>query len=238
MSSKQSQPQHFAIIGLGGFGYHLALSLAQSGVDVIAIDRQLSLVEGIKDDVTRSICLDSSKKDNLIAVSADKLDVAVVTIGENDLEASILTTALLSQLGVPHVIARATNDLHAEILQMVGANEVINPEKDLAQRLASRITQRGLLALVPLSEDGVAISEIAAPEAFFSKSIVKLGIRTNYEVNIIAIKRTIRKFEEDGSEHEEETTQHNPGPNALIQPGDVLVCVGHIDALERIATLN
>lgn len=236
--STPNNPHFFAIVGLGGFGMNLATSLAQNGAEVVAIDREMSLVEEIKNDVTRAICLDATKKENLLAISADELDAVVVTIGEHDIESSILTTAVLAQIGVPLIISRATNDLHAEILAMVGAHEVINPEQDLALRLAARITQKGIQALIPLGEEGFAVSEVIAPEVFFGKSIRQIGIRANYNITIVAIKRTVQKFHEDGSETTEDLVQHNPGPNALIQANDILVCIGTFADIEQLAALH
>lgn len=228
--------QRFFVIGLGKFGYHLSLALTQSGEDVVAMDRNMERVEHIKDDVSQAICTDASREENLRAVSIETTDTAIVTIGEDDLESSILTTALLAQLQIHRIIARSTNDLHARILQIVGAHEVINPEKELADRIAQRMVQKGIVSLIPLSGE-FAISDIVAPPPFLGKTLADLHIRPKYGVSVIAIKHQIRKFV-NGEEHAEELITHNPHPDTCIQENDILMCLGTFEEFEAIAQLK
>ncbi|TNE49934.1 MAG: TrkA family potassium uptake protein [Deltaproteobacteria bacterium] len=228
--------QRYFVIGLGQFGYHLALSLSQTGAEVVALDTKMDIIEQIKDEVSQAVCVDASREENLRALSIDKDDIGLVTIGEDDLENSILATAILAQLKCKRIVARATNDLHAKILRIVGAHEVVNPERDLAERIAQRIVQRGLVDLIPLSGD-YAMSEIIAPRQFVGQTLTGLNLRQTYGVNVIAIKHKVRKFVEGTETEEEELLTHNPHPSTFIQENDILLCIGTIEDIERIATL-
>lgn len=228
--------ERYFVIGLGQFGYHLALSLTQTGAEVVAIDTKMDIVEHIKDEVSQSICMDASREENLKTLSIDEDDIVLVTIGEDDLENSILTTALLAQFRSKKLVARATNDLHRKILKIVGADEIVNPEKDLAERIAQRIVQRGLVDIIPLSGD-YAMSEIMAPSQFVGQTLVGLNLRNTYGLNVIAIKHKVRKFVEGTETEEEELLTHNPHPSTFIQERDILVCIGTIEDIERIANI-
>lgn len=230
--------RRFAVIGLGRFGFQLACSLGRQGVEVLAIDHQRTLVDQIKAHVTRAVCTDASLEENLRALSLDELDIVAITIGAEGLESSILATAIVARLKVPHIIARATNDLHAQILKLVGAHEVVNPESDLAERLAQRIAMPAIHDLIRISNDGYSLSEIVTPRQLVGKTLAQSHIRKNYGLNIVGIKRRTRKFLQDGTEHHQEIVNHSPGPNDLLQDKDILICIGTIEQIESFAALD
>ena len=128
----------FAIIGLGRFGQRLARMLSEAGAEVIAIDRSQEIVEAIRDEVTVAVALDATDERALLSQGVDKVDVAVVGIG-TDFEAAVLATVILKQLGVPKVVARAATTNRGEILRRVGADDLVNPERESAYRWAHRL---------------------------------------------------------------------------------------------------
>ncbi|QDU40204.1 Ktr system potassium uptake protein A [Maioricimonas rarisocia] len=221
--------QKIAVIGLGRFGTSLARRLASSGVSVIAIDRNGHLVAEIKDDVDVAVRLDSTDKTAMLAQGIDKVDVCVVSIGEN-FEAALLTTVLVRQLEVPLVICRAQSEFHAQIFEQIGADRVIQPEREAGNNLARQLANPQLVDFIRLGE-GFTLIEFRAPEEFQGKSLKSLALRTRYDVNLVVIKRTIPSEKNDAPPRDFFIV---PKPDELIQPDDILVVVGPDDSLARL----
>lgn len=211
-----------AVIGLGQFGLQLAQSLAESGVSVLAIDRDMAKVEPLRNTVARCLALDSTDDAALAGAGLADMSVAVVAIGD-DLQASILTVALLRQIGVPRIIARAGSALHGRILRMVGATDVVNPELDIAQRLTARLMHPGLVDRLPIAP-GYALNEVEAPAWTAGRTLIQLDVRKAFGITILAVKRR----DEQG-----ETVIANPGADTVIQSGDQLLTLGDDAAIER-----
>ncbi len=228
----------FAVIGLGNFGSHLAQTLAKSGAEVLAIDKDLVLIEQFKHEVTRAVSLDTTVQNNLKMASLTDMDAVIVTIGEHSVEASIMTTALIAGLGVEWLIARSTSSLHGRILKLVGAHEVINPEQFVAQKLVRRITQPNVLELAAISDDGYSMSDITAPPSFYGKTLAELELRKKYGLNVIAIKQRKRKLLPDGTEQLQEKVNHNPGPDDKIQENDIISCIGKREQIDKVASMK
>ena len=142
----------FAVFGLGIFGQTVAESLTEKGGDVIAADNDPALVESFKNKVTTVLHIDSTDQKELEKAPLDDVDVAIVTVGDN-IEASIITTVLLKQRGVPYIISRAVSDIHEKILKQVGANEVINLQKSGGKALAQRLLAPEILETIPISSE-------------------------------------------------------------------------------------
>ncbi|MEW4526375.1 MAG: TrkA family potassium uptake protein [Maioricimonas sp. JB045] len=221
--------QKIAVIGLGRFGTSLARRLASSGVSVIAIDRNGHLVAEIKDEVDVAVRLDSTDKAALLAQGIDKVDVCVVSIGEN-FEAALLTTVLVRQLEVPTVICRAQTTFHAQIFEQIGADRVIQPEQESGNNLARQLANPQLVDFIRLGE-GFTLIEIRAPQEFQGKSLKSLALRTRYDVNLVVIKRTLPSEQPDAPPLDFFIV---PKPDELIQPDDILVVVGPDDSLARL----
>ncbi len=220
-----------AVIGLGRFGMAVAQRLALSGAQVIAIDRHAQLVNEIKDDVDLAVRLDSTDRQALLAQEIDKVEVCIVAIGEN-FEASLLTTVLVRQLGVPQVICRAQTAFHAEIFRQIGAHKVIQPEQEAGVQLARQLAHQGLMDFVPLS-DGLTLIELKAPEAFHHKTIKALDLRAKYDVNLVVLRRSMQHPHD--SDHATPTTQTIvPKANEVLLPEDVLVLIGSNESLARL----
>ena len=177
-----------AVIGMGIFGREVAMSLARRGYSVLAIDLDPDLIEGVKDHVDQALVLDTTDERALYEAKVDDVAIAVNAIGTQHIENSILTTALLRQLEVPRVIARATNELHERILRQVGATEVVNPEQELGQKVAYQIARPGLREVLSLAE-GVCVAEIPVPPSFVGRTLDKLEVRRRYGVTVIGVQR-------------------------------------------------
>ncbi len=178
--------KQFAIIGLGNFGYYLATHLYEKGNDVLAIDKNQSLVQKIKDNVTQAVIADATDLQAIKSLSIEEMDAAVVSIG-NDLSASIHTTLNLKDVGVRKVYAKAISEPHGRILRKVGAQEILFPEKDLAITLAERLHNPSLLDYLPFFE-GYSIIELKPKEGFIQKELRDLDLINKYGVQVIAIK--------------------------------------------------
>ncbi|MFP4353988.1 MAG: potassium channel family protein [Phycisphaerae bacterium] len=220
-----------AIIGLGRFGFHLATSLAEVGAEVIGIDQDKELVKDISDRIDLAVALDSTDEKALRAQGLDKVDVAVVGIG-SAFEASALTTVILKRLGVPKVIARATTNTRAQVLQAVGADEIVNPEREAAERWRSRLLAPAIMERSALAE-GHSLAQLTAPDSFVGKSLLELALGKRYHVLVVAIRRRVVE-EVGGKASERQVVITAPGPDDVVKPGDILVVIGsdaHIEAL-------
>lgn len=212
----------FAVVGLGRFGMSVARYLSRQGSSVLAIDLDEDLVEDISAEVDVAIQADCTDEKTLEELRLDTMGCVVVAIGADSLEASILTTALMKQIGVPRIVSRAMTDLHARILRSVGADEVVNPEEEMGRRLALRLSEPSILEQVELGESQLA--EVEAPERFVGKTLRELDIRNKYSISVMAIQRG-------------EKVIANPRPTDAISSGDILVVVGAVDCIRRVAAL-
>jgi len=209
----------FAVIGLGRFGSTLARKLYQEGHDVIGIDLDHELVQAIRDDATQAVTLDVRDKDRLRALGLKDVDVAVVSVGEN-LEASTLVAFYLKEMGVK-VVARAVSVDHGHILEAIGVDEVIYPERDMALRLADRLTHPNLLDYVALGPE-YSVMEVAVPASFIGKTLEALRIRNRYRVQVVAIRDALT-----------DTLNLMPTGEDVLKDSDVLVVLGARDDLDK-----
>ncbi len=224
-----------AIIGLGRFGRALAFSLATDKWPVLAIDNNMEHVEQVSSFVDRTVCMDSTDEAALANVGIPEMSTVVVAMGTHSVESSILTTALLKQLGVPRIIARSTTPLHGRILRIIGAHEVINPEQEAADRLAGRIVRPGILDLQSLSDD-VVIGEVSIPASFVGKTILELDIRRRYGVLILAIRRQPSSGSRHKTKRQLELTI--PRLNDQFTSDDILLLLGSPDDVARMSNLD
>ncbi|RJO68785.1 MAG: TrkA family potassium uptake protein [Myxococcales bacterium] len=212
--------KQIAVIGLGQFGGQIARDLAKHA-EVLAIDRDKERVDVIAEQVQRALCLDASDLASLKAVISPAFDEVIVSMGET-MEASILCTLHLRQIGVKSIRAKAISDDHAVILTSVGANRVVFPERETASRMALHIINPNLLDFIPIEQD-YRVMDLAAPESFHGETLVKLHLRKHLGVFIIAIKQP-----------DKQAFVFLPGPDYAIRPEDVLVMIGKEDDLLRV----
>lgn len=203
----------FAVIGLGSFGSYLARTLYEKGHEVLVIDKDKGKVEEAKDFSSQAVWMDSADKESLQALGVQDMDVVVVSLGP-EMEPSILTVLYLHELGVNRILAKALSPDHGKILEAIGATEVIYPERDMAVRLAQRLSSRNVLEYLPLAEN-ISIQEIVPPEAFIGKKLRDLDLTNRYRVQVIAVRQLVP-----------DRLIFIPGADFVIKDSDVLVVMG------------
>jgi trk system potassium uptake protein TrkA len=180
---EKSEKMTYGIIGLGRFGYALAVDLASSGSELIVLDSDEEKIREIRDVTENAYVVKNLDKKTLSESGIKNCDVAIVCIGEH-MDYSILTTLNLVSMGIPRVISKATSEEQGIILEKLGA-EVVYPERDMAIRLANRLETTRALDFIQLSEK-INISKIAAPEKIVGKTVLEINFR-QFGLNIIAI---------------------------------------------------
>lgn len=209
-----------AVIGLGKFGFHVAKQLDRLGHEVLAIDIDAANVQRIKDWSSRAVVLDALDKERLDALGITDFDTVVVSLGER-IDASALITLHLKEVGIRNVVAKAGSEDHAKLLKLIGADEIVQPECEVAELLARRIGRRNLLDHIPLSE-GFSIQEVRVPSSFVGKTLEETRVRNRFGIQVIAIHPA------GGG-----ALQPNPAPQRALAEGDVLVVLGDNEALAR-----
>lgn len=227
--------QKFAVIGLGIFGTSIARTLAARGAEVLAIDQDHDKVELIKDDVAHSVTMDSTDQKSLMAQNVHEMDAVVVAIGEN-FEGLLMTTVLLIELKVKRVIARAANSQQHAILQKVGVDEILSPEGEVGKTVAEMLLQPTMKSFLSLPDD-YEIVEIKVPKKVVNKTLSHIGLRENYELNLITIKRT---FEEkvNGKFQEVQHIVGVPHGDTLLYDTDILLILGKHQNITRFVEIN
>jgi len=180
------KPQ-FAIIGLGNFGYSAAKTLAEKGCEILCIDQSEERLELVREIATHAVQADATDEKALRAVGVGEVDCAVVSMGQ-DIEASLLVTMLLRDLGVKQLVVKAVSPMHGRILKKLGVDRVVFPEADMARRVAESLLTPSILDYLELGE-GYGVAEVAAPQTFWGKSLAELQLRTHYGVTVLAIRR-------------------------------------------------
>lgn len=218
-----------AVIGLGSFGIHVVKELANKEFTVIAIDRFKEPVEQVKNLVNRALIVDTTNEEALSEINWNEIDIAIVAIGDPNLEASIITVTLLKQFGVRRIISRVSSQLHSRILQQVGSDEIVNPEKDMAGMLVNRLAMKNVIDMRFFDDENV-ISEFIPPANFIGKSLLQLNLRKKLNINVVAIKR----FPADKTDQSKPKLIANPSANETLTNRDILVCIGKKDDISKI----
>ncbi len=208
----------YVVIGLGRFGEKIATKLYSCGEEVMAMDLNETLVDKIADRVTRAVAADARDRDVLQKLGVEHFDRAVVAVG-SDLAASALITMNLKALGVGYIVCKAHDDTYREILEKLGADRVIIPEWEAADKLALGMTHSGVLEFIELSDE-YGITEMTPRGSWIGKSIRSLSIRTRYGANVIALRR--------GDEIVIPVDVDRP-----LDEDDVLVVLSRYDAVEK-----
>lgn len=222
-----------AVIGLGSFGSSLARELAEKGAQVLAIDRDSTHVDAIRDFVAYAATLNSTDEEALRAVDILNVDVAVVCIGK-DIEANLLTTILLKKMGVHRIWTRALGALQQEMLKMIKVENIINLEKEMGSIIASSLVASNITRHIPLAK-GHSIGEIEVPAAFIGKTLRALDARNKFNINIVAVKKMIPGINDQGERIMEESIEDVPRPDDLLEENDRLLIVGSDKNIERFA---
>jgi len=182
--------KQFVVIGLGNFGFNVAKSLASQGNQVLVIDKDEDRIDEIIDDVSDAIVVDVKNFKILNEFIPASIDAAIISIGEN-MEASIIATRYLKEKKIKRIVVKAINENHAKILEILGADDIILPEKDMALSLAQKLSSDNLLEHIPLTSE-FSIVEVAVPEDFIGKTLRQIKLRSKYNLLIIAVKDVLQ----------------------------------------------
>ncbi len=225
----------FFIIGLGRFGSALAKSLNDKGIEVVAIDRDETKVEEIKDFVSKTYVMDATNEKALSLVGVEDADGVVVCI-TSSIESSIMTCMILKDKGLKKIMAKAGSEMHAKILRKVGVDRVIFPEQEIAHRLAESIYSPHIFEVIDLSPE-YSILERVIPKFMEGKIIRDTKLRTKYGVYIIAIKRKFPVVKDDGKTSVDEKVFIAPSADEEILKGDVIVLLGKKEDIDKFRDL-
>ena len=207
------------VVGLGRFGASIARTLSEDGVQVLGIDRRLDLVESLQQELTQAVQADSMDRETLHMLGAGDFDTAFVTIG-GDLKASCATTMLLKELGCKQVIAKASDEFHGRMLEKLGADKVLFPERDMGKRIAHNLVSGNLLEYIELSPDFSMVEIQAGPE-WNGKALRALNLRERLGINVVAVR--------SGGE-----TDALPTAETVIHEGDLMLVVASEGTLDRL----
>ncbi|RCK80395.1 MAG: Trk system potassium uptake protein TrkA [Candidatus Ozemobacter sibiricus] len=222
----------FVVIGVGRFGAKLAISLFARGGEVMALDRNEAAIDRLKDHVSHVAIADCTDEIALRNLGIQDMDVAIVAIGEN-VETSIMATALLRRLGVPRILSRAMSRTQAQILMEVGATEVFSLEEQMGEQMASRLIAPHILESITLSS-GHSLIEVVPPKEFLGRTLKDLNLRAKAGVNVIAIKRKLPAINERGENVIKIELNDLPSPDQEITRDDILVVVGQDERLRAL----
>ncbi|WLR43279.1 TrkA family potassium uptake protein [Bacillus carboniphilus] len=179
--------KEFAVIGLGRFGGSICKALSEEGMEVLAIDKDEDKVNEFANIAFHPVVGDSTDEMVLKSLGIRNFDHVIVAIGDN-IQASILTTLILKELGVKKITVKAQNDYHEKVLSKIGADHIVHPERDMGKRIAHNIISNNVLDYLELSDEH-SIVEIVASDQLAGNTLIELDIRANYGINIVAIKR-------------------------------------------------
>lgn len=211
--------RQIVVVGLGRFGSSVGKNLHDLGHDVLGVDVDPDLVELHTGELTHAVAADCTDEESLRALGLRNFDTAVVAIG-HDVQASILITVLLKEIGIPRVIVKAANELHGRTLMKVGADKVIYPERDMGARLAHSLVTGSMLDYIELTAEHT-IMELTAPPNLVGLTLRDLNLRARYGINVIAIKTG-------------EEINAAPHASDVVQAGDVLVLLGTNQGVRRL----
>ena len=211
--------KQYLVLGLGRFGESLAMTLYKMGHEVLAVDSDADLVDSIAPHVTQAIQIDATDESALQSLGVRNFDAAIVSIGQN-MRDSILVCVLLKELGVPYLIAKATDELHAKVLRKVGVDRVVFPERDMGMRLAKSLLTPNVLELIDLSDD-YQLMETILPAKWAGETIIGIDVRKRFGVSILAIHRGKEFFV-------------SPEADFAFEAGDILLVLGKKDDIENL----
>ena len=203
--------KEFAVIGLGRFGGSICRELVAQGMEVLAIDHKEDRVNEFMSIASHAVIGDTTDESVLKSLGIRNFDHVIVAIGD-DIQASILTTLMLKELGVKHITVKAQNDYHEKVLIKIGADQVVHPERDMGKRIAHKIVSNNILDYIDLSDDH-SIVEIVASARLNGKTLIDLDIRAKYGINIVGIKRGTKVI-------------ISPAADEMVYVGDILIVLG------------
>lgn len=215
--------KQFVIFGLGRFGKSVATTLSESGCEVLVVDEDEDTINEMADIVTYAVRADATDPEVLKTLGISNFDGAIIGMGEN-LEASVMITILVKEMGIPYVLTKAQTDLHAKILKKVGADMVVFPEKETGIRIANNLVMGNLFDSVELSST-YSMVELEALYEWVGKNLLELNLRARFKINVIGIKK-------------KNDLNINPDPEDTIQADDILILTGRNDILNKLIAMQ
>ena len=210
--------KQYAVFGLGSFGESVAVTLQELGCEVVVVDNHMERIENISPYVSYAVQADIEDPEVIRSLGARNLDGVVVAVAD-DMEASIMATLVSKEIGVPYVLAKAKNDLHAKVLKKIGADSIIFPEKEIGQSVARNLVSGEFVDWISLSPD-YSITEIAVPEKWIGKSLSEIDVRRTKDVNVVGVRIG-------------EKIQVTIDPEEPLQKEMMLIMIGSNEALEK-----
>lgn len=211
--------KQYIVLGLGRFGKSVSMTLAQAGYEVMVVDQREEVIQDMAPFVTHAVKADITDADTLKELGVRNFDVAIVAVGK-DMQASIMATLLLKEMGVPFVLAKASTEIHQKVLEKLGADRIVFPEDEMGRRIAANLVSGNILDYIQLSKD-YSIMEVAILERWAGKTIKELDIRKKHGINIIAVEQN-------------KQISVTPSPDLMLEMGDVLVVVGNNKAMREL----
>lgn len=210
--------KQYAVFGLGSFGESVAVTLQELGCEVVVVDNHMERIENISPYVSYAVQADIEDPEVIRSLGVRNLDGVVVAVAD-DMEASIMATLVSKEIGVPYVLAKAKNDLHAKVLKKIGADSIIFPEKEIGQSVARNLVSGEFVDWISLSPD-YSITEIAVPEKWIGKSLSEIDVRRTKDVNVVGVRIG-------------EKIQVTIDPEEPLQKEMMLIMIGSNEALEK-----
>lgn len=211
--------QSFVIVGLGRFGGSICRTLVEAGQEVLAIDSNEDRVNEYMNIATHAVVANAQDEMTLRSLGIRNFDHVIVAIGE-DIQASILVTLMVKEMGVPNVLAKAQNEYHARVLEKIGADRVVHPERDMGNRIAHNLVSKNILDYLELSEEYSLAEIVVTNRKFYGKSLQELDFRQRFGLNIVAIRRG------------QEDPIVSPAADEIVQKNDHLVVIGQNEDVE------
>ena len=212
--------KEFVVVGLGRFGSQVARTLSAQGREVLAIDREEKRAHALSATVTYVVQADAAEMETARSLGLANFDTAIVAIG-NDLESSVLVTMLFKELGVKEVIAKASSENHGKLLEKVGADRVIFPERDMAERLARSLISENLIDYLELTPD-VSIAEVTVGDTLGGHALRELNLISRFGVTVMAMRQA-------GGD-----VKISPAADDVLANGDILVIIGKNSDISRL----
>ena len=210
--------KQYAVFGLGSFGESVAVALQELGCEVVVVDNHMERIEDISPYVSYAVQADIEAPEVIRSLGARNLDGVVVAVAD-DMEASIMATLVSKEIGVPYVLAKAKNELHAKVLKKIGADSIIFPEKEIGQSVARNLVSGEFVDWISLSPD-YSITEIQVPEKWIGKSLSEIDVRRTKDVNVVGVRIG-------------EKIQVTIDPEEPLQKEMMLIMIGSNEALEK-----
>jgi len=212
--------KQFIVLGLGRFGSAVATTLVELGHEVLGVDNDEERVNELKDKITQAVQADITEERALKELGVNNFDTAIVGIG-GDLETSILVAMMLKEMGLKYIIAKAQNNLHAKVLEKIGVDKIVFPERDMGRRIANNLVTPNIKDYIELEPD-YSIIEIEALPEFVNKTLSQLDLQNKYGINVLAIKRG-------------NSFNISPRVKDIIKKDDFLIIIGETKRITELA---